>query len=491
MNKRWAWLGVGAAALVVAVVLVLTLPRKGDDVVPSSVTVGERLDALKAKRAELQARADGRARVELLQALRVASLLCDALAVRAEMSSERAVDRLPQAWRDALTALDGLNMALGDALARPGAGATLAAHGAAQRAEAALDKLADGNELPLLLSFTPRFVPPRRMTGELTIAPPAAPPPRNGSVRLGAPSVRPDETSQPAVPVYAPSFATSPDEDPPVAVEIAGLGLGRKRASALLTVGAWRGEGEVSPERLRFSVPRSAFATAAVRTTLVTATLAVRREGRTLTFELPFVVLPDRPGSVALDQRVRSTILDSKTLVSPQILARAGVGETNTVHRCFDPPPGWRFDKAQSRVVVVERLAWVDDVSDDTMNAGTVEMAQGKPEQLCVDVVARPAAKTARTATIGRFEATLVRDKEEDQVVHTGVRALDWRERLSLPLESGSVEWKLYIRLFDEIDRDFDGKVTDLPFLHVAIEEGKDGGKTLVLTADPKADLGQ
>jgi hypothetical protein len=164
------------------------------------------------------------------------------------------------------------------------------------------------------------------------------------------------------------------------------------------------------------------------------------------------------------------------------------VGETNTVHRCFDPPPGWRFDKAQSRVVVVERLAWVDDVSDETMNAGTVELAQGKPEQLCVDVVARPAAKTARTATIGRFEATLVRDKEEDKVVHTGVRALDWREPLRLPLAPGTVEWKLYVRLFGEIERDFDGTVSDLPFLHIAVEDGKDGAKTLVLTADPKAE---
>jgi hypothetical protein len=162
------------------------------------------------------------------------------------------------------------------------------------------------------------------------------------------------------------------------------------------------------------------------------------------------------------------------------------VGESRTVHRCFDPPPGWRFDKANSRVVVVERLGWVDDISDPTMNAGDVQFAAGKPQQICVDVAAKPAAKTARTATIGRFEATLVRDKEEDSVVHTGIRALDWREPVRVPLEAGAVAWKLYVRLFDEVDRDFADGVADIPFVHIALEE-KDGERTLVLSADPAA----
>ena len=39
---------------------------------------------------------------------------------------------------------------------------------------------------------------------------------------------------------------------------------------------------------------------------------------------------------------------------------------------------------------VVERLAWVDDVSDPTMNSGTVEFApEDKPGQVCVNVVTR------------------------------------------------------------------------------------------------------
>ena len=56
-----------------------------------------------------------------------------------------------------------------------------------------------------------------------------------------------------------------------------------------------------------------------------------------------------------------------------------------------------------------------------------------------------------------------------------------------MPIEPGMVEWKLYVRLFDEIDREFEGKVdggaaSGLPFLRI---DSIDGGKILVLQADP------
>jgi hypothetical protein len=70
--------------------------------------------------------------------------------------------------------------------------------------------------------------------------------------------------------------------------------------------------------------------------------------------------------------------------------------------------------------------------------------------------------------------------------MQSGVRALDWREAVRVPVEPGMVDWKLYLRLFDEIDREFDGTVsTNLPFLHVAIEPD---GRALVLKADPAAE---
>jgi hypothetical protein len=500
MTKRSRWLSIPAAALVVVVaggVLALAIGMRPSPP-PPGATVGEKLDALKAERAALQARADGLARVELLEPLRVASLLSDALAVRAENEGERVVGRMPGPWRQGFAELESVNMSLRDALARPGPGATIASRAVGRRAEGALERLANNGGEPVVLSFTPRFVPPRRTTGELTLAPRTSVRlPRERDVPIRGPPDKDQATNAPTVPRYAPDFAMSSEKDAPVSVEIVGLNLGSKGETRVLTVGGWHGEGQGSGERLAFSVPRGAFSTATVRTTLVPASLAIRRDGRTVTFDLPFVVLPDRPGSMAFDQRVRATVLESKTLVSPEILARAGVGETRTVHRCFDPPEGWRFDKTDSHVVVVERLAWVDDVSDQTMNAGSVEFSSSdSPEQICVDVVARPAAKTARTATIGRFEATLVRDREEDRTVKSGVRALDWREPVRVPLESNVVEWKLYVRLFDEIDRDFIREVADLPFLHIAFEGGggeggakkAGGGKTLVITADPSAE---
>ena len=206
-------------------------------------------------------------------------------------------------------------------------------------------------------------------------------------------------------------------------------------------------------------------------------------------FQLLFTVLPDRPGSFAFDQRMRTTTLESNTLVSPEILSRAPAGETRTVRRCFDPPAGWRFDKERQRVVIVERLGWQDDVSDPTLNAGSVEFVPAEePGQVCIAVIARPVMRSARTATIGRFEATLVRDRPSESVAKSGVRALDWREAVRVPIEPGMVEWKLYVRLFDDIDREFEGDAdaglprVSMPFLRIGLD---DGGRALVLRADP------
>ena len=499
-NLRWA-IVVAATALVVAAGVAFLVGR--DELPVQGPTVGARIVELKAQRASLQARADGHARISLLEEFRVASLLSDALAVRHESDTERPIERLPVPQRQAFADVDALNAALRDALARPGEGARLAARAVAKRAQASLERLAGTDSAPLVLFFTPRFVPPRRATGELTLAPkgPPAPhsldtPPRDGVLHLepgpkgaAAPAV-PTGPAAPTVPRYAPAFAAPAADDPPVRVEITGLHLvGDGGSPPVLTIGAWRGEATLAPERLRFSVPRSAFATEAARTIFAAASLSIRRASRTSTFELLVVVLPDRPGSFALDQRVRSFVPEANTLVSPEILARGGAGETKTVRRCFDPPADWRFDKARRRVVIVERLGWLDDVSDPTLNGGSVEFASDEgPDQICLVVAARAVAKAARTATIGRFEATLVRDRPEERVVQSGVRALDWHETARVPIDPGTLEWKLYIRLFDEIDREFTGSSAGgaapagVPFLHIDLDL-KD--RTIALQADP------
>jgi hypothetical protein len=469
-------------------------------------TVGEKVAALRAERASLQALAPGEARIGLLPAFRVASLLTDAMAARSESDAERAFDRLPPARRQAFAEIDALNGALREALERPGEGARLAAIEVAGRATVELERL-DGDDTPLVLSFTPRFVPPRRTAGELTLAPGAPGAlPQDGALRFGAPSGQPGgrpgtqagplpqaAPSAPTVPRYAPDFAASADEDPPVQIEVIGVHLAPAGGPPpVLAVGPWRGEASVAPERLRFSVPRAAFATDATRTTFAAGTLSVRRASRTVTFQLLLTVLPDRPGSFALDQRVQTTTQESNTLVSPEILSRASVGETRTVRRCFDPPPGWRFDREKRRVVIVERLGWQEDLGDPTLNAGSVEFVpEDEPGQICIAVVARPVTRLARTATIGRFEATLVRDLPVDQVVKSGIRALDWREAARVPIEPGMAEWKLYVRLFNEIDREFGGPAdAAMPsaataFLRIARDAD---GRTLVLQADPAAE---
>ena len=468
-----------------------------EDAAPAGPTVEEKVTDLRSERASLEARADGEARIGLLAAFRTASLLTDALAVRSEADGERSFDRLPAFRRLAFAELEALNAALKDALDRPGAGARLAASKAAGRAVAQLDRLA-GDDEPLVLAFTPSFVPPRRATGELTL-PPASPgrpdAKAEGGLRLDSPGqpATPATSAAPPVPRYAPDFAAAGDEDPPVQIEVVGSHLGiAGRPPPVLSIGKWRGPATVAPGRLRFAVPRSAFATDTRRTSFLAGTLSVRRGGRSVPFQLLFTILPDRPGAFALDQRVNTTALESNTLVSPEILSRAPPGETRTVRRCFDPPAGWRFDRDRLRVVIVERLGWQEDVSDPTLNSGSVEFVPSEePAQVCIAVIARPVMRSARTATIGRFEATLVRDRPSETAVKSGVRALDWREPARVPIEPGMVEWKLYVRLFDDIDREFGGQAESglpratMPFLRIDTD---DGGRTVVLRADPTAE---
>ncbi len=489
MKKPLGWL-VGAVASVAMAVAVLAAVLERDRSAPPPVTVGERLAVLKAERAGLQARAEGEGRLLLIAPLRVAGLLLDALVARGE-EPEQDLERIAVPRRQAFTEAELLNAALKDALARPTQGAVQVARKAADRAQAALERLADNDSHPLVLSVTPRFVPPRRATGDLSVEAPAgaaSPPQDTAGVRLKADGPRAPAAAAPTVPRYAPSFLAPADEDPPVTIEIAGLHLAPGGPPPVLTVGAWRGVATVAPERLRFEVPRKAFPTDAVRATMVTASLAIRSESRPAYFELPFIVLPDRPGSMALDQKIRTTTTESTTLVSPEILARAPAGDSQTVRRCFDPPAGTRFDKERRRVIVVERLAWVDDTSDPTANAGTVEFAHDEgPDQICLVVVTRAAAKAARTATIGRFEATLVRDKFEERAERSGVRALDWREPTRVNIDSDAIEWRLYLRLFDEVDREFRAAPDrlDVPFLSISVEPS---GRAMIVKADPAAE---
>lgn len=419
-------------------------------------TIAEKLVILQAERAELQARADSLARIEMLSSFRAASLLFDALASRYESEREQAFDRLPAARREMFARLEAVNAALRTAIDRPStAGGAAAVSQAAGAIPADLEWMASFDFSPVILSYTPIFLTPRR-----------------------------------TVPGGTPAPAAPADDDPVIEVEILGLRLTRDRTPPVLTIGSWRGEARVTPERLKFAVPRSAFPTDAKHARFISGSLFLRHESRTMAFQLLFTSIPEKAGAFAFDQKVRSAVPESNTLVSPEILARAPAGETRTVRRCFDPPPGWRFDKSKRRVVIVERLGWIDDIPDETMNGGSVDFVrEDRPSQICIAVVAKAATKTARTATIGRFEATLVRDVATDRVVNGGVRPLDWDEPVRLPFEPGMVEWKLYVRLFDEIDREYQGSAdgTAVPsgftFLHIVM----DGGNNLTLRADTEA----
>lgn len=445
-----------AVAMLVAGAALAYAQRQEDHSVPAPPSIAEKLVLLHAERAELQGRADSLARLELLSSFRDASLLLDALAARYEPEREQPFETLPATRREVFARLGAVNAALRAAIDRPGAaGAASAVAQAASGIPADLEWMASFDLSPVILSYTPKFLAPQRTQSGDT-----------------------------------PASAAPAGDDPVIEIEVLGLRMARERPPPVLTIGSWRGEAMMTPERLRFAVPRSAFPTGARHAKFAVGSLFLRHASRTLAFQLLFATIPARPGSFALDQKVRSSVPESNTLVSPEILARAPVGETRTVRRCFDPPPGWRFDKSKRRVVIVERLGWIDDIPDETMNSGSVAFVrEDRPSQICIGVVAKAATKAARTATIGRFEATLVRDVATDRVVHSGVRAFDWSEPVRVPFAPGMIEWKLHVRLFDEIDREFEGRVDGGPpssgfaFLHVTI----DGDNNLTLRADPEA----
>jgi len=419
-------------------------------------TIAEKLVILQAERAELQARAGSLARIEMLSSFRTASLLFDALASRYESEREQPFDRLPAARREVFARLEAMNAALRAAIDRPGtSGEAAAVAQAASYIPADLEWMASFDLSPVILSYTPAFVAPRR--------------PQPGD---------------------ATASGASPGDGAAIEVEVLGLRLARDRTPPVLTIGTWRGEAAVTPERLKFVVPRSAIESDRQHSRFVSGALFLRHDSRTVAFQLLFTMIPEKVGSFTVDQKVRSTVPESKTLVSPEILARAPAGEAKSVRRCFDPPPGWRFDKSKRRVDIVERLGWIDDIPDETMNSGSVAFVrEDRPGQICVAVVAKAATKTARTATIGRFEATLVRDVATDRIVHGEVRTLGWNEPVRIPFEPGITEWKLRFRLFDEVDREFDGKVeaatvpSGFPFLDIAV----DNEKGLTLRADAEA----
>lgn len=476
-----------AVVLAAGALLAFVLLRDGGDAARGP-TIAEKLVNLRAERAELQARADGMARIELLSSLRAASLFFDALAARYEPEREQAYDRLPPVRREMFDRLEAVNQALRAALDRPGApGRALAVDRAAAGISGDLERLASHDLAPVILTYAPSILAPRRMTGELTLpSESASAPPAEGASR-DDPAVK--ESPNGMVPRFAPGFAVPTVEDSLVEVDIVGLRLTSGSVPPVLTMGAWRGEATILPERLRFMVPRSAFPTDIARTRLAAGSLFVRHASRTQVFQLLFLSLPEKPGSFAFDQKVRTTTPESNTLVSPEILARAPVGETRTVRRCFDPPPGWRFDKDKRRVVIVERLGWLDDIPDETMNGGGVDFVrEDVPGQICISVVAKPVTKAARSATIGRFEATLVRDRPVDGVVQSGIRALDWNDTVRVPIDPTMIEWKLYLRLFGDVDREFDGQaqgsaaLPEIPFLRITLDD-----KHLTLRADPDA----
>src|SRR5690242_7742420 len=173
--RRLSWILAAAAVLGAALVAGATLLER-HDAIPSGQTQGEKIALIKGERSRLQARADAEARISLLSAFRVAALLTDALAARADSDEERPLDQLAATRRQAFADLDSLNAALRDAVARPSEGARRAATTAAERARSSLERLAGLDDLPLVLQVTPRFVPPRRATGDLTLAPRGAGP---------------------------------------------------------------------------------------------------------------------------------------------------------------------------------------------------------------------------------------------------------------------------------------------------------------------------
>ena len=67
------------------------------------------------------------------------------------------------------------------------------------------------------------------------------------------------------------------------------------------------------------------------------------------------------------------------------------------------------------------------------------------------------------------------------------MRALDWREPTRVAIDPDAVEWRLYLKLFDEIDREFRAvpERPVAPFLSIVVESS---GRSMILKADPAAE---
>jgi hypothetical protein len=78
-----------------------------------------------------------------------------------------------------------------------------------------------------------------------------------------------------------------------------------------------------------------------------------------------------------------------------------------------------------------------------------------------------------------------VRDRPIEQVVKSGIRALDWRAPVRVPIEPGMTEGKLYVRLFDEIDHEFSATGASAAFLRIIRDDAE---PAIVLRADPAAE---
>ncbi len=121
---------------------------------------------------------------------------------------ERAFERLPERRRRSFAELDALNAALRDALERPGEGARLAVGQVAVQAMSEIERFAAAGDGPVVLSYTPRFVPPRHATAELSLPPgQSVPPLTDGTLRLDQSRGRGEGSTQPTVPRYVPPFA--------------------------------------------------------------------------------------------------------------------------------------------------------------------------------------------------------------------------------------------------------------------------------------------
>ncbi len=149
---------------------------------------------------------------------------------------------------------------------RPGEGARLVAGTAAERARAALERLAGIDELPLVLQFTPRFVPPRRATGELTLDAGSAASGRSapeGPLHLGPAGTARVRACRSDRAALCADLRRRGRHDPPVAIEVVGLHLSPDGAPPPVLASAtgaarrpWRRSGCTFPCPAALSRPR-------------------------------------------------------------------------------------------------------------------------------------------------------------------------------------------------------------------------------------------